>query len=345
MTEKQAVSMMAQELRETPEAVDRLLTRSGAAIHEAGQTLRTLSPCVVVTIARGSSDHAAGIFKYAVETTAGIPVASIGPSVASVYGARLNLQHGAAIAVSQSGQSPDLVALAAAARAGGAFTIAILNEEVSPLGDAVEAAIPIHAGPETSVAATKSFIGSAAALLSLLAEWTQDAPLRDALERLPDQLSAALETDWSDALGQLAAAGSLYSVGRGPAFAIAREAALKFKETCAMHAEAHSGAELMHGPVSLVRGGFPTIMFLPDDAARDSMVRLAGELDAAGAALFCIGDGALPGTVLRSPRTGHPLTEPLPMILAFYDLVEQVARLRGFDPDHPEGLRKVTETF
>lgn len=345
MTKETGASMMARELRETPEAVRRLLAHSGAVIQEAGQRLRTLSPCVIVTIARGSSDHAAGIFKYAVETKVGVPVASIGPSVASVYGARLTLRHGAAIAVSQSGRSPDLVALTGAARTGGAFTAAILNEERSPLEDAVEVAIPIHAGPETSVAATKSFIGSVAALLALLAEWTEDALLREALNRLPDQLAAALEADWSGTAASLASARSLYSIGRGPAFAIAREAALKFKETCAMHAEAHSGAELMHGPVSLVRGGFPAIMFLPADAAWESMARLARELDAAGAELICIGEGALPGTVLGSPRTGHPLTEPLPMILAFYNLVEQIARLRGFDPDRPEGLRKVTETF
>lgn len=336
--------MMARELRETPAAVRRLLSQSAEVIHEAGARLRALSPCVIVTIARGSSDHAAGIFKYAVETSAGIPVSSIGPSVASVYGARLSLDHGAAIAVSQSGRSPDLVALAEAARTGGAFTVAIVNEEGSPLEAVVETAIPIHAGREASVAATKSFIGSVVALLALLAEWRTDSALRAALERLPDQLSEALEANWSEAVAPLAAPGSLYCIGRGPGFAVAREAALKFKETCAMHAEAHSGAELMHGPVSLVRSGFPALMFLPDDAARESMARLSRELVAAGADLFCIGDGDLPGTLLASARTGHPLTEPLPMMLAFYALVEQIARRRGLDPDRPEGLRKVTET-
>ena len=257
--------------------------------------------------------------------------------------ADLRLQGAAALAVSQSGRSPDIVALLAAARDAGAETIALVNASDSPLGQASHREIALEAGPERSVAATKSFVCSIAASLGLLAEWSQDATLLAALERLPGQLERALEADWSAALEPCAQAASLYTLGRGPGLAVAAEAALKFKETAILHAECFSGAELIHGPVSLVEPGFPAFAFLVDDAARPGLQDLCRRLDQTGAAVFAIGTSPA-GTALPHAATGHPLTEPLSMIVSFYRFAEALSRARGHDPDNPRGLKKVTET-
>ncbi|WP_279482901.1 SIS domain-containing protein [Aureimonas sp. SK2] len=337
-------SLMAQEIAEIPQAVRRFLDGSAQAVEAVGRRLRELSPAVTVTVARGSSDHAATYFKYAGEILTGRPVASLGPSVVSVYGTRLHLEGQAALAISQSGRSPDIVALLSAARAGGAETIAIGNVEGSPLLEAAHWQLPLKAGPERSVAATKSFATSVVAGLAVLAAWRDDAGLKAALAALPDKLDAALEADWSPALDMAANARSLYALGRGPGFAVASEAALKLKETSMLHAEAYSGAEVLHGPVSLVEEGFPVLAFVPDDAARPGLSEIAARVSNSGAALFTVGDAGH-GTRLPHAPTGHPLTEPLSMLVSFYRFVESVARARGLDPDVPRGLKKVTETL
>ncbi|MBB5752967.1 SIS domain-containing protein [Prosthecomicrobium pneumaticum] len=338
-------TLMRAEIDETPEAVRRLLDRSAGAIETAGRRLAALDPKVIVTVGRGSSDHAATYFKYACEITTGVPVASLGPSVASVYRAPLKLEGAAALAVSQSGKSPDLLALFDAARAGGATTIALVNVEDSPLATRADAFVPLRAGPERSVAATKSFVTAIVAGLALLAEWRGDDALKAALAALPDQLAAALDADWGAAEETFVAAASLYTLGRGPGFAVALEAALKFKETAILHAEAYSGAELQHGPVSLVDEHFPLLAFIPEDAAADSLAATASALASRGAKVFAATTRDLAAPLLPGVATGHPLTAPLPLLLSFYRLVERVAVARGKDPDNPRGLKKVTETL
>ncbi|GGD99336.1 glucosamine--fructose-6-phosphate aminotransferase [Aureimonas endophytica] len=335
---------MRQEIDEAPAAVERLLGTSGDAMREAGALLRRLDPRVVVTVARGSSDQAATFLKYVTELRLGVPVASLGPSLASVYGARLRLPGAAGIGISQSGQSPDIVALMRRVREAGAETIALVNAENSPLAAEAGRAVPLAAGPERSVAATKSFVTSAVAALGIVAHWAEDEALLAALAALPDALSRALAMDWSAALEPCRQASSLYTVGRGPGLAMAGEAALKFKETSILHAECFSGAELIHGPVSLVESGFPAFVFMPDDAARPGMIDVCRRLAESGAALFAIGGEANRPTALPHAPTGHPLTEPLSMILSFYGFAEALSRARGHDPDNPRGLRKVTET-
>jgi glutamine---fructose-6-phosphate transaminase (isomerizing) len=335
---------MRREIDETPEAVRRFLDTSADAVEAVGRRLAELSPAVTVTVARGSSDHAATYFKYASEIVTGRPVASLGPSVVSVYGTKLRLAGQAALAISQSGRSPDIVALLTAAREGGAETIAIGNVEGSPLMEAAHSQLPLRAGPERSVAATKSFVTSVVASLAVLAAWSGDARLKAALAALPDHLARALQADWSPALDTVSRATSLYALGRGPGFAVASEAALKLKETSVLHAEAYSGAEVLHGPVSLVEAGFPVLAFAPHDAALPGLAEIAARVSASGAALFTVG-GAGAGTRLPHAATGHPLTEPLSMLVSFYRFVEGVARARGHDPDVPRGLKKVTETL
>ncbi|MDR3375166.1 MAG: SIS domain-containing protein [Ancalomicrobiaceae bacterium] len=342
MTEMTA---MAAEIRQAPEALARFFERHGETVARIGARMRALRPPVIVTCARGSSDNAAAYFKYLSEILAGTPVASIGPSVASLYGARLQLEGAVVVSVSQSGQSPDIVALQAAAKAAGAYAIAVVNVADSPLGLGADATLPLEAGPELSVAATKSFLSSAAVLAALVAEWTDDAGLRTATRALPDAFARALEVDWSDAVAEFARAKSAYVVGRGPGLPIAAEAALKLKETAMLHAEAFSGAEVMHGPLQLVEPGFPIIAFHPKDRAHPAMSETNARLKAIGASLYVVEDGpAAPGRLL-CPPSGEPLLDPLAMLAAFYQFAEAVARARGHNPDRPTRLKKVTETL
>ncbi|MGV8936667.1 MAG: SIS domain-containing protein [Allorhizobium sp.] len=337
-------TLMRQEIDEIPQAVTRLLEGSAAIFKQAGAALRDHAPNVVVTVARGSSDHAAHFLKYAIELQLGIPVASLGPSLASIYEAPLHLEHAAAFAVSQSGASPDIVAMTHAARKGGALTMALVNTVPSPLGDAATLAINIQAGPELAVAATKSYVNSAVAGLAILAEWSDDAELRQAVARLPEHFSAALAVDWTGLVDRLKQAESLFILGRGPALAIAAEAALKCKETCELHAEAYSSAEVLHGPVSLVAPRFPIIAFAARDRAESSVSAMATDLAAKGADVYITSDKGLGVNPLGYIATGHPLTDALVLILPFYSFIEQLSRARGFNPDAPVALKKVTET-
>ncbi len=342
-------TLMAAEIRETPEIVGRMVAREGRAIAALARILRDRDPAVVVTCARGSSDNAAAYFKYLCEIILGVPVASVGPSVASLYGAPLKLKNAVVISVSQSGQSPDIVALQAAAREAGAFSIAVVNQDASPLALGADAVIPIGAGVERSVAATKSCLASAVALAALVAEWGGDDALRAAVAGVGAALDAALLCDWDAALPAFEAASSAYVVGRGPALPVAAECALKLKETAVLHAEAFSGAEVMHGPLQLLQPGFPVMAFGQGDASRPAMRDSIARLSAVGGQVFTVepvGRGSAgTGRDLGAAATGHPALDPLAMLLSFYVFAEKLARARGHDPDRPSHLRKVTETL
>lgn len=335
---------MREEIDEIPVAAARLLERSADEIAAAGRALREHDPSVVVTIARGSSDHAAHFLKYAVELELGLPVASLGPSLASIYGAPLKLGRAAAFAVSQSGASPDIVAMAEGSRAGGALAFALVNTVPSPLSQVASLAIDIQAGPEIAVAATKSFVNSAVAGLAIIAAWNGNADLVRAVAELPGHLQAALALDWTSMLEPLSATDSLYMLGRGPTLAIAAEAALKCKETCELHAEAYSSAEVLHGPVSLVDRDFPVVAFVARDKAEASIAGTVSALAAKNAACFITSGAATGAHALPFVATGHPLTDALALIVPYYGFVEALSRARGFDPDKPAALKKVTET-
>ena len=335
---------MAAEIHEAPQAVAAFFDRELPTLRNTAQRLAERHPSVIVTCARGSSDNAAAYFKYLVEILLGIPVASIGPSVASIYRAPLQLNGGVVVSVSQSGQSPDIVSLQSAAQTAGAFAIAVVNDVISPLAKGADAVLPLHSGVETSVAATKTFLSSAAILAALVAEWRGDALLAKATRDLPEVLEKALHADWSEALPVLRDANSTYVVGRGPALAIAAEAALKLKETAMLHAEAFSGAEIMHGPVQLVEAGFPVIAFRPKDAAYEAMGEAVSHLRSTGARVFVAAAGEHKSGRLPFSPSGHALLDGLVMLLSFYALAEQVARARGYDPDQPTRLKKVTQT-
>ncbi|MFN3723750.1 MAG: SIS domain-containing protein [Paracoccaceae bacterium] len=335
---------MAREVAEIPAAAARFLELSAPVVRDAAAAMHKLDPGLIVTVARGSSDHAATYLKYAVELLAGVPVASVGPSVASIYGRPLRLNGAVCIGISQSGQSPDIVEMMRAGRSGGALSVAITNFANSPMGAASNHCLALRAGEEQSVAATKTFVVSVLAGLSLLAEWQRDEDLRKAIADLPDALEKALHLDWAPLAARLSRANSAYVLGRGPAFAIANESALKLKETCGLHAEAYSAAEVLHGPAAIVQAQFPVLALGVADAALPHVVTTAERLAAQGADVFLTGSAANGATLLPSVPDLHPLVAPLVLATAFYRFVEELARRRGFDPDTPPHLRKVTET-
>jgi len=339
------ISKMRQEILEIPEAASRLLAQGAPNIRAIAARLRERDPAFAISIARGSSDHACSYFKYASEILAGVPVCSVGPSVASIYKAPLKLKNSFSLAVSQSGKSPDIVEMARAARRDGAFSIALTNNPQSDLARVCAETIDIHAGPELSVAAAKTFLNSVVAALMLLADWQQNDALSAALADLPGHLAKAAQQDWPEVRAAIGTHRDLFTLGRGPGWAISNEAALKFKETCQIHAESYSSAEVLHGPVSIVGEGFPVLCFASGDAAEDAVVSIADELATKGAQVFVTSARAKTANVLASVRTGHPLTDPLCLMVSFYAMVERISLAQGNDPDAPRHLHKVTETL
>jgi glucosamine--fructose-6-phosphate aminotransferase (isomerizing) len=338
-------SRMEQEAREAPRAVAELLRENAALCGELGERLRKHPPPFAVSCARGSSDNAATYAKYLLEIRLGIVTASVGPSVRSVYAAAPQMKDALFFAISQSGRSPDILHLAEAARAKGALTLAFVNDVASPLAEICEVALPLHAWPERSVAATKSFICALAAVLQLAAHWAEDSHLVDALATLPGALEAAAGANWDAALPELVRANNLFVVGRGIGLALAQEAALKLKETCGIHAEALSAAELLHGPATLAGPDFPVLVFTQHDEAYQGVADLIAELTARGVPV--ISAGPTPGggcASLPCDPALSPFVTPIALIQSFYPLVAKVAVARGRNPDAPPHLSKVTET-
>jgi glucosamine--fructose-6-phosphate aminotransferase (isomerizing) len=333
---------MFREAAEAAEAVRRE-ELDAAKLKRIGEVLRERSPDVVITCARGSSDHAATFAKYAIETRIGVPVASAAPSIASVYASPLRADGAVCIAISQSGRSPDLLATVASLKHAGAWVLVLVNDAESSLADMADEVIGLAAGEERSVAATKSFIASLAAVARVVAEWSDDGELRGDLRNLPALLDQAWQLEWSPLVSGLTDATDLYVLGRGLGFAVAQEAALKLKETSQLHAEAFSTAELRHGPMALVRDGFPVLMFGQSDETGRDVEDTARALVERGARVFLAGAEVAGTTPLPSIRCA-PMLEPIVQVQSFYRAANALAVARGLDPDRPPHLAKVTET-
>jgi glucosamine--fructose-6-phosphate aminotransferase (isomerizing) len=335
---------MYSEAAQTPAVVREQLAANAERLARLAERLRESPPRAVVTCARGSSDNAATFARYLIETRLGTLTSSAAPSVSSVYEAAPDLSGAVMIAISQSGASPDLLAAVSRARTAGARIVALVNAESSPLAQLADDLIPLRAGAELSVAATKSYIASLAAIVQLVALWSRDAALTAALADAPSLLERAWQLDWSAAVARLTPATNLYVIGRGLGLGIAQEAALKFKETCGLHAEALSAAELRHGPMALVRAGFPLLVLAQNDESRPGVAQLAGELAAQGADVLVAG-AQVPGATSLPSEAAHPVLEPLLLTQSFYRMANELSLARGRDPDRPPNLSKVTETI
>ncbi|MDB5433917.1 MAG: hypothetical protein JWR47_174 [Phenylobacterium sp.] len=335
---------MFREAAEAPGLVRAQLERNALIVRALAAELRATPPRAVVTFGRGSSDHAATFLRYLIETRLGVMTASASPSVSSVYEASPGMEGMLCLVISQSGRSPDLLASAQAAAAAGARVVALVNDEASPLAAQADLTIPLLAGPELSVAATKSYIAALTAAAQLVAFWLQDAALIAALDGLPDLLADAWARRWDAAQTRLVDARNLYVLGRGVGFGVAQEAALKFKETCGLHAEAFSAAELHHGPMALVGPGFPILAFAQDDETRAGVESAVAACVNKGAEVMTVGGSDQPGVCRLPAPSAHPVLEPIAFVQSFYRMACELAVARGYDPDRPPHLSKVTET-
>lgn len=338
------MSRMLDEAHEAPQAVARQLREDRDRWRAFGERLRREPPAALLTIARGSSDHAAHYAAYLIMARLGRLVTSMPMSLVTLYQSRIRCDGLASLAFSQSGQSPDLIGPTDYFRQCGAITCAFVNDAASPLARAAEWLFPLHAGQEKSVAATKSFIAQLVAGARLTAAWQDDARLAGGLEQLPQAMEQAVRSDWSAALDVLRDADRLFVVGRGLGLPVAMEAALKFKETCGIQAEAFSGAEIQHGPMALIEEGYPLLVFAPRGPAQAGLVELAQAMRDRGAHVLLAAPPGTPGANL--PLVESPLEDldPVCAIQSFYPMVEALARARGNDPDAPPHLKKVTRT-
>jgi len=334
---------METEAREAPIVAARLVDEASTTLRQLGERLRTLSPRYALAAGRGSSDAAAYLAKYLFEERLGLPTVSVAPSVQSIYGRKLILEKALLLAISQSGRSPDLVEFCRSAVGPDVLRIGLINDPASPLAEIVDVCVPLLAGPETSVAATKSCLAAMTLVLGLTAHWRNDRDMIAAFERSPQVLSDALDQDWSAAEAFLDGNGPIYVVGRGPGLAIAAEAALKLKETNGLHAEAVSGAELRHGPFALAGPDLRIVMFAQRDAAFDGLQKLAADLEQRGCPVLFISSEPSRSHANVAPDA-EPVLELLAMLLRSYLLASGAAIRRGRSPDSPPMLTKITET-
>ena len=328
-------TIMAQEAAEAPSRIREQLAANASRIADIVQLIKQKQPRYVYMVGRGSSDHAGVFAKYLIEIEIGLPVAASAPSIASVYNKQLDLTGALVLVISQSGRSPDILAQVAMAKAAGALVIALVNDESSPLAEQADQVIPLNVGAEKAVAATKSYLATLSALLQLVAAWSANSQLQDAVISLPELLQRAIELPAQLTAQSLQGVEHLVVLGRGPGYAISREIALKLKEVCGIHAEAFSSAEFLHGPVTLVKDQFAIVdVSIADEANAAHQAQIA-EVRSRGARIVHLHHADL----LSNPRV-----LPLALLQRFYLDVEAVARSRGVNPDAPPGLNKVTKT-
>ncbi|APC91418.1 Glucosamine-6-phosphate deaminase [isomerizing], alternative [Francisella sp. MA067296] len=300
----------------------------------------------IITIARGSSDCVANFAKYLFETQLGFSVSSLPPSITTIYGKNIGDDQTLAIAISQSGGSPDLRLALEGCKQAGCITLAIVNVEKSPLAESADLVLPVRADAENAVAATKSVITSLVALVGIVAEYNQDKALLDALEALPVALEKSLESDWSAAVAELHNSKNMFVIGRGFGFPIVQEMALKFKETCAIHAEAFSSAEVLHGPFALMNKTFTTFTILQHDESAEGTHQIVNRMTDLGVATVLASTGcqSTAKVHLHIDVKIHPILETIVLLQKFYLMVNDLALSLGYNPDNPSNLKKVTET-
>ncbi|MDA0163752.1 SIS domain-containing protein [Solirubrobacter ginsenosidimutans] len=329
------MSLARSEMAEQPAVLDRLLRESAGAIAAAGEEIAARRPRFGVIAARGSSDNAARYAQHLFGRYWGMPVALATPSLHTLYDASLNYRDALVLGISQSGASPDVAGVVAAANEQGAITIAITNEPDSLLGRSATHVIALRTGPERSVAATKTYTASLGAIAALAGVDDEE------LAQIPDAMARQLGVD----VPFEAAAGweRLAVVGRGVAYGTAFEAALKLSELTGVIAAPWSSADFMHGPIAIVEPGFPILAIAPSGPTLDGMRELLDAASSRGADVTVISDAPLAGRRIALepvPEWLSPLVAVIPAQLLAVGAAEHLGR----DVDRPTGLQKVTLT-
>lgn len=331
------MSQMLNDAKQAAECVRTLLSRDADTYAGLGRRLRELNPPCVTTIARGSSDHAATYANYLIPLCTGKVVASLAPSIVTVLRARLDMSKHFVLAVSQSGRSPDIIAALETAKQGGALTAALVNDVTSPVAHKADVLLAQNGGSE-GIAATKTVLCTMAAMVRLVAAWSQDAKLDAALRSLPAVLEKAFERGSQLDTAALKGVSHVYVLSRGLGLSIAYETALKLKETCGVHAEAYSAAEVRHGPREIVGGNFLVLALPVPGSGEEDIIAAANELRAQGARLLVIGKEQV-------PMPEDPRLYPLAALQFIYPWLARASVALGHDPDRPRTLKsKVIQT-
>jgi glucosamine--fructose-6-phosphate aminotransferase (isomerizing) len=343
-------SHLYREIHEQPQALGRLLEQEPGDIERLAEALSKSGISQVVIAARGTSDNAARYAQYVLGAMNGLTVALATPSLFSIYRKPPRLKDALVLGISQSGKSPDIVAVLAEARRQGALTAAITNRPDSDLAQQADHVIELHAGEERSVAATKTYTSELAVIALLSAELAEDAGRQSALRKVPALVAEALATSKEAALAaaRWREADRCVVIGRGYNYATAFELALKLKELTYSVAEPYSSADFRHGPLAMIQPGFPVILIAASGAMLEEMKELARDVRQLGAELIVIGDdkGILDSAEvgLRLPQGIPEWLSPLVAIVPGQLLAMHLAAVRGIDLDRPRALRKVTET-
>jgi len=341
---------LSQEIHEQPQVLSHLLDREAPAAAQIAAAIRARDVRYAVIAARGTSDNAARYAQYLFGAAVGLQVALATPSLFSVYHTPPQLRDALVLGISQSGQSPDIVAVVEEGRRQGALTVAVTNEPDSPLAHAADHVLLLGVGEERAVAATKTYTAQLAALALLAVQLANDGERLAALRGVPGAVekTLALEESIAQAAQRYTYATACVVLGRGYNYATAFEIALKVKELTYMVAEPYSSADFHHGPIAVVERGFPAIVVAPQGVVYPDMRALARTLAEREAELVAISDqGELLGMARTPLRLPVPLPEwlsPFTCILPGQLLALHVTLAKGYDPDHPRGLKKVTET-
>jgi glucosamine--fructose-6-phosphate aminotransferase (isomerizing) len=346
------MSHLSQEIHEQPHVLTRLLDEQTEIAAQIAAAIRARDVRYAVIAARGTSDNAARYAQYLFGAVAGLPVALATPSLFSIYHTPPQLRDALVLGVSQSGQSPDIVAVVGEGRRQGALTVAVTNVPASPLAHAADYVLPLGAGRERAVAATKTYTAQLAALALLTVQLAGDGERLADLRSVPEAVekTLALEEPIALAAQRYAYATECVVLGRGYNYATAFEIALKLKELTYIVAEPYSSADFRHGPVAIVERGFPAVVVAPQGAVYPDMLALARELAAPGKAAELIvisGEDeplGLARTPLRLPVALPEWLSPFTCVVPGQLLALHVTLAKGYDPDHPRGLKKVTET-
>jgi len=330
------LSTFRREIGEQPEVAARLIEHGTRVAAEIARRIRQASPRGITIAARGSSDNAALYAKYLFGVRNRYLVALAAPSLFTHYARPPRLDGQCVVGISQSGQSPDVVAVIEEARRQGCLTIAITNVAGSTLGQAAELVLPLEAGDEVSVPASKTYTASLVALALISQALDPDEAFASALNRVPDAISSALATEGEVAgLAPALISPRAIVLGRGFNFSTAEEVALKLSETSYVLARAWSVADFEHGPIAVVEAGLPVVIVDGGGLVASDLDSIRARLEAKGCQVLLLADhSALP----------EELT-PISLAVMGQLLAHHVAVARGFDPDRPRTIQKVTRTW
>lgn len=340
---------LEREIGEQPDVIRRLLSEEAGNVRQIAQAIQDFDPVFVSVAARGTSDNAGRYAQYLMGAMARLPVALAAPSLHTLYQAPPNLARALVIGISQSGRAEDVRRVVQDARAQGALTVSITNDPTSPLAQEAHYHLPLLAGEERSVAATKTYTAQLTVIAMLVAALIGDDELHTALAALPDQVARTLEeaeaiAEWIADYREMR---HFLALGRGYNYCTAFEISLKLKELCYVLGEEYSEADFRHGPIALVEAGLPALVVAPSGKPLPLLVDLLKKLKEGGAECLVISNDEQTIPYARRVMRLPPLPEwvsPIPAVLPGQVLALRLALAKGYSVDQPRGLTKVTVT-